>query len=90
VFSPDNNLLSFFVLVSVNINCFSVLNVDEMLSFIGEDLPPFTAGAPDLHVTGFSCALDIPRLVVRSGSNAQCLLVEVPSLSSSSVLSLEN
>jgi hypothetical protein len=87
---PDNNLSCFFISVSMDIKNFLVLNVHPSLSFPGEDLPPFTAGAPDLHGWGFSCTLNIPRLVVWLGSNGQCLLVEIPDLSVSSVLSLHN
>jgi len=43
-----------------------------------------------LHVVGFTRALDIPRLVVQSGSDSQRLLVEVPSLGISSILSLDD
>jgi hypothetical protein len=38
----------------VNIESFLVLDVDEVLSFISEDLPPSRAGAPDLHMVGSS------------------------------------
>jgi hypothetical protein len=58
--SVDDNLSSFLVIVSVNIKNLSVLNVLESLSFIGEDLPPFTAGAPDLHVSGSSGIFNVP------------------------------
>jgi hypothetical protein len=43
-----------------------------------------------LHVVGSSSALDIPRLVVQSGSDCQGLLMEVPDLSLSSVGSLDD
>jgi hypothetical protein len=38
---PDNHLLSFNIFVLINIKGLLVLNVDEVLSFISEDLPPF-------------------------------------------------
>jgi hypothetical protein len=44
----------------VNINCFSVLDVDEVFAFILEDLPPVGVGAPDLHVVALSRVLDVP------------------------------
>jgi hypothetical protein len=56
VFSVNNNLLSFIVFVLVDIKGFLVVDIDEVLSFIGEDLPPFQVrlSAPDLHVRGSS------------------------------------
>jgi hypothetical protein len=47
--SVDNNLLSFNISVLEDIKAFLVVNVLEVHTFIGEDLPPFTAGAPDSH-----------------------------------------
>jgi hypothetical protein len=44
----------------VNIECFTVLPIDEMLAFILEDLEPSRVGAPDLHVVGSSSVLDVP------------------------------
>ena len=43
-----------------------------------------------MHVIGSTSALDIPRLVVESGSDSQRLLVEVPDLGPSSVWSLDD
>jgi hypothetical protein len=43
-----------------------------------------------LHVVGSSSALDVPRLVVKLGSNGQWLLMEVPSLWASSISSLDS
>jgi hypothetical protein len=43
-----------------------------------------------LHVSGFTSALDIPRLIVVSCSDSQRLLVEVPNLSLSTVWSLDD
>jgi hypothetical protein len=40
VLSPDDNLSSFFIFASMYIKSFIVSDVDEVLSFIGEDLPP--------------------------------------------------
>jgi carbonic anhydrase/acetyltransferase-like protein (isoleucine patch superfamily) len=37
---PDDNLSSFFISVSVNIEDLVVLNISEESSFINEDLPP--------------------------------------------------
>jgi hypothetical protein len=50
----DNDLLSFNVFVSRNIKNSTILEVDEHLTFILEDLPPVSIGAPDLHVVGLS------------------------------------
>jgi hypothetical protein len=85
VLVPDNNLSSFFVLSSVNIECFTILPVDEVFTFILEDLEPSWVGAPDLHVVGSSSVLDVPWLVVQSCLDGQWLLVEVPSLGLSSI-----
>jgi len=43
-----------------------------------------------LHVVGSTSALDIPRLIVQSGSDGQRLLMEVPDLSLSSIWSLDD
>jgi hypothetical protein len=58
------NILSFSIFSSSNIKNLLVLDIDEVSSVVGEDLPPSRVGAPDLHVGGLSCALNIPRLVV--------------------------
>jgi len=56
------------------------------LSFLElENLEPSRVCAPDLHIVGFSWVLDVPRLIVISGSNGQGLLVEVPFLGASSI-----
>jgi hypothetical protein len=56
----NDNWSSFFVLCSINIECFTVLQVDELFVFILEDLEPSRVGAPDLHVVGLSGVLNIP------------------------------
>jgi hypothetical protein len=43
-----------------------------------------------LHLIGFSCTLDVPRLVVIPGSDSQGLLVEVPNLGVSSIWCLDD
>jgi len=53
-------------------------------------LEPSRVGAPDLHIVGSSSTLDVPGLVVVSGSDGLGLLMEVPDLSLSSIWSLDN
>jgi len=53
-------------------------------------LEPSRVCAPDLHVVGFTRALDIPRLVVISSSDGQRLLMEVPNLGLSSIWNLDD
>jgi hypothetical protein len=62
------------------------------LSFIDEALPPFRVAlsAIDCHGRGFSGAHNSPRLVVRSGSNGERLLMEVPLLGISTVSGLDD
>jgi hypothetical protein len=55
-----------------------------------EYLEPSRVGAPYLHVLSSTSALDIPRLVVISGSNSLRLLMEVPYLCLSTIWSLDN
>jgi hypothetical protein len=74
----------------VNIEDLVVLNISEESSFINEDLPPIWVGAPDLEFVGLSWVLNVPRLIVQSGLDGQSLLVEVPSLSFSSVSGLKD
>jgi hypothetical protein len=57
---------------------------------VSEDLPPSRVCAPNLHVIGFSRALDVEGLVVVSGSDGQRLLMEVPDLGASSVWCLDD
>jgi hypothetical protein len=40
VLLPNNNWSSFFILSTMDIKSFVVLNVDEVFTFISEDLPP--------------------------------------------------
>jgi hypothetical protein len=54
VFLPDNNLLSFKILVLVNIKCLFVDEVEEMFSSSHEDLPPIGVGASDNNILGVS------------------------------------
>jgi hypothetical protein len=44
---PHDNLLSFIILVLIDINCLLVLDVNEVFSLEHEDLPPVRVGAPD-------------------------------------------
>jgi hypothetical protein len=43
-----------------------------------------------LHVVGFTSTLDVPGLIVQSSSDGQGLLMEVPSLSVSTILNLDD
>jgi hypothetical protein len=55
-----------------------------------EYLEPLWISAPDLHVIGSTGRLDIKWLVVQSGSDGLWQLMEVPDLSLSSILSLDD
>jgi len=77
--------LSFLIFATSNIKNFIVRPIDELFIFVLENLEPSGVGAPDLHVVGFSSTLDVPGLVVVSGSDGQRLLVEVPDLGLSTV-----
>lgn len=61
-----------------------------MICFVLKDLEPLGVGAPDLHLICSSCTLDVPRLVVVSGSDGKRLLMEIPDLSVSSIWSLDH
>jgi hypothetical protein len=65
----DDNGLAFSVLVSTDIEASLVLNVAESFISICEDLEPSRVGAPDLHVLSSSSTLNVPGLVVQSGSD---------------------
>jgi len=90
VICPNTNSLSFLVLGIFHIKHLTALPVDELVVLILEHLEPSGVGAPDLHVVGSSSILDVPGLVVVSGSNGQRLLVEVPDLGSSAILGLDD
>jgi len=85
-----NYCLTFNIFSTTYIKSFSVLDVDELLSLISKDLVPSWVSAPDLHIVGSTRALDVPRLVVVSGSDGQWLLMEIPNLSISSIWCLDN
>jgi hypothetical protein len=68
------------IAANINVNAFSVLSFfdldDKVLVYVSEDtisvsedLPPVRVGASDVHVVTLSIVLDIPRLVVVSGSD---------------------
>jgi len=61
-----------------------------LVVLILEDLPPVRVSAPDSHLTSSSITVDVPGLVVVSGSDGQRLLVEVPDLGSSSIWNLND
>jgi len=82
--------LSFLIFATSNIKNFIVRPIDELFIFVLENLEPSGVGAPDLHVVGSSSTLDVPGLVVVSGSDSQRLLVEVPDLGSSAISCLDD
>jgi hypothetical protein len=88
--SVNDNSLSFNILGSINWNSFVVGWIDELVIFILEHLEPSWIGWPDLHVVCSSSALNVPWLIVVSGSDGLRLLVEVPDLGSSTVGSLDH
>jgi hypothetical protein len=50
-----SNSLTFFVCVTYNINTsLGLLDITEVLSLEGKDLPPSRVSAPDLHVVGLT------------------------------------
>jgi hypothetical protein len=90
VVAPNSYSLAFNVFSTSNIKDLVVSWVDKLSSFVFEQLEPSRIGTPDLHVVGSTSTLDIPRLVVVSGSDGLGLLVEVPDLGPSSVGSLDD
>jgi hypothetical protein len=82
--------MTLFIFSTLDINNLLVLPIDELLVLILEDLPPVGVGAPDSEVRCSSVALDIPRLVVVSGSDGQRFLMEVPDLGSSTIWNLDD
>ena len=60
VFTPGKNSLTFNIFSSTDIKSFSVLKIDEVFTFIFEDLPPFRVGAVDSHFLGSTVGLDVP------------------------------
>jgi hypothetical protein len=88
VSSPNNNSLSFSIFTTWYIKHLLVLDIDEVFTLVLENLPPIGVSAVDLHILVTSIWLDVPWLVVVSGSDSQGLLMEVPSLRFSSVSSL--
>jgi hypothetical protein len=90
VVTPHLNCRTFLIFASFNIEDLVGLPVDELILLILENLPPSRVSAPDLHVIGSTRALDIPRLVIVSGSDGQGLLMEVPDLGSSTVWNLND
>jgi len=87
---PDNNWLTFNIFATSDIKTSSIFGIDEVFSFEFEDLEPPRVGAPDLHVSSSSCALDVPRLVVQLGSDGLGFDIEPPDLSVSSIWCLDD
>jgi len=90
IVAPYLYWVAFLVFSSSDIKDLVIGPVDELVILILEDLEPAGVCAPDLHVVGSSRVLDIPRLIVVSCSNSQRLLMEVPHLGSSTILSLDD
>jgi len=64
--------LSFNIFGRYNIKTFVIfLNVAEVFTLVNEDLPPVGIGAPYSHLLSSSVTIDVPGLVVVSGSDCQ-------------------
>jgi hypothetical protein len=90
VSGSDDNCLAFLILWGINLKNLVVGWVHEESVLELENLEPSWIGRPDLHVSGSSCTLNIPWLVVVSSSDGLRLLVEVEDLGLSSVGSLDD
>jgi hypothetical protein len=90
VVSSNTNSIAFFILRSSYVKDLVIGPVDELIIIVLEDLEPSWVGAPDLHVVGSTWALDVEWLVVQSCLDSQWSLIEIPNLSSSSVLNLDD
>jgi hypothetical protein len=91
VLSPDNNLLAFWVLVSLDIEDLSWLGVDELLVLILEKLPPSWVSSPGKHVVCLTRVLNVPWLsLVTSWLDGLWLLIEPPLLGIVTVGSLND
>jgi hypothetical protein len=86
----DNNFLAFLILCSIDWEGFTILPIDELVVLVLKHLEPSRVSWPDLHVVGSTSALDIPWLIVQSSSDRKRLLMEVPYLSLSSILNLND
>jgi hypothetical protein len=86
----NNDSLSFLILSTINWDDLVVVWINKLSINELEYLEPLWVGAPDLHVVGSTCRLDIKWLVVQSGSDGLWLLMEVPLLCISSILSLDD
>lgn len=82
VLRPDDNVLSFGVLATVNIKALVVSEVDNSISLILEALPPVVrVGSCDRKPVLASVSIDVPSLGWNlSGSYSLGLLVEPPFL----------
>jgi hypothetical protein len=60
VVSINTNCMSFFIFSILNFESLVALPVNELVVFVSEYLEPSGVGAPDLHVVGSTCALDVP------------------------------
>jgi hypothetical protein len=86
----DNDGGSFFILRWCYFKNLVVSWINKEFTVVLEYLEPSWVCAPDLHISGFSSALDVPWLVVVSSPDWLWNLVEIPSLCFSSVGGLDN
>jgi hypothetical protein len=54
IIATNPNWLSFFILVVLNHNQFTISDIDKVFTLVLEHLPPVGAGAVVLHVVGFT------------------------------------
>jgi hypothetical protein len=87
---PDNNLLSFGILVLEDINYLLVMDVNEVFTSSPEDLPPLWACRSNPNLLWTSTTKDCPWVASPvSRFNGQSLLVEPEDLSLSTISSLD-
>jgi hypothetical protein len=84
------NWLSFFILEVLDGNDLLSFKIDKWFTLVLEHLPPVGASAVVLQVVGFTGVVDIDGLVDWSTSDGSRRLMEVPFLSWSTILSLDN
>jgi hypothetical protein len=86
----NNNFLSFSILLLIDIKNLLVLGVNEILSFVFEDLPPFWCCSSYPHLLWTSTAEDCPWVAGPvSRLDGSCLLIEPEGLSLSTISSLD-
>jgi hypothetical protein len=91
VFLPDDNLLSFNILILIDIKCLLVVDIDEVFSSSPEDLPPIGVGAGDFHFLVGTISSNMPRVTSPvSRLDSQGRLMEPEGLSLSSISGLDH